>query len=78
MKAYYDFSKGYKNPHAENILKYGCTIEIHHGPPDGGWDEIQKISPDDIAARINYRGAMRLEDVEEADLAHEEADAFAV
>jgi hypothetical protein len=55
MKDYYDFSKGFKNPHAANLKKYGCTIEIHHGPPDGGWDEIRKISPEEMAARVYNR-----------------------
>ncbi|MDR1532049.1 MAG: hypothetical protein LBS62_07675 [Clostridiales bacterium] len=47
MKDFYDFSKGFKNPHAERIRKYGYTITIHHESADGGWDEFRKVSPEE-------------------------------
>ena len=51
-----DFSKGFKKPElARNLKKYGYTIRIHHGPPDGGWYEIKKVTPEEIAARDAMR-----------------------
>ena len=52
MRDEYDFSDAIKNPFAESIRKNGYTIMVHHDTPDGGWDEIKKVKPEDIEAEI--------------------------
>jgi len=54
----FDFANAIKNPFAEK-LKNGYTIKVHHNSPDGGWDEIIEVTPDEVEAanikRENYR-----------------------
>ena len=58
MRDHYDFSNAVKNPYAESIKKNGYTMEIHHNSDEGGWDEIIKVSPDEVAARAKIRAEL--------------------
>jgi hypothetical protein len=51
MKANYDFSKGFKNPHAGKF-KDGFRVRIHYDSPDGGWDEETFVRWEDVPAEI--------------------------
>ncbi len=51
MKSNYDFSNGKKNPYAGKFND-GYTFIIHHDSPDGGWDEVSKVKPEDINTEI--------------------------
>ena len=65
MKDYYDFSKGRKNPHAEEIKKNGYSVTIHYSPQDvsdGHFDDtkdilqalIELMTPDDSKRLLTH------------------------
>ena len=46
MRDCYDFSKGRKNPHAEQIKRAGYSVTIHYSPQDisdGHFDDTKDI-----------------------------------
>jgi hypothetical protein len=47
-----DFSNAIKNPFAGKF-KDGFRFRIHHGPPDGGWDEEKFVKREDMKAEIS-------------------------
>jgi hypothetical protein len=46
MRDEYDVYKAIKNPFAGKF-KDGYKFIIHHDSPNGGWDEIKEIKPDE-------------------------------
>ena len=53
-----DFSNAIKNPFADK-LKNGYKVIVHHNSPDGTWDEIIEVTPEEIEAENIKREEFR-------------------
>ena len=64
MKSEYTLTKAIKNPFADK-LKNGYKIVVHHNSPDGTWDEIIEVTPEEINAanikREEYKNKIKSE-----------------